>query len=181
VAPLTRRRLCSGLASHAALALVPRAVLAASPVIAAGREAEVMALFAPFALGAALTPEMKLWNVRVEAEHISVEMTGSVTASFRLEHPERSSGTERSDSFVIVRDAAAASGAGKRAADMLVARVRANDAGDFWDQAADPFGDPAPNVAPPQRFRGLWLPIVVTVGAAATAVWLARRPRGECG
>ncbi|HMR05883.1 MAG TPA: hypothetical protein PKA88_08895 [Polyangiaceae bacterium] len=176
MAPLTRRGFCRLLPQCAALALLAQRALAAAPVIAAGREKEVMALFAPFALGAAVTPEMKLWNVRVAPEHITVELTGAATATLRLEHPERSQSSERSKSFAFQRDAAAASGAGKIAADALVASVRGNDAGDFWDDAPEPAPmTEAPQAASQQGFEAMWLPAVVTVVAGAGALWLARR------
>ncbi len=149
-----------------------------TPVIAAGREADVMALFRPYTLGAAVTPQAKLWNVRVEPERIVVEIEGAAKASFRLEHPERTPGDERSKSFVVHREPSAATGAGKKAVDLLVARIRANDTGQFWDRTTpDPEGRPA--VAPPPRFRGVWIPIVVTFLAAAASIWVSRKRKQD--
>ncbi len=165
------------------LACIGACVLAApahadTPVIASGREADVMALFRPYTLGAAVTPQAKLWNVRVEPERIFVEIEGTAKTSFRLEHPDRASGTERSKSFVVIREPSAATGASQRAVDLLVARIRANDTGQFWDRTTpDPAGRPA--AAPPPRFRGIWIPVVVTFLAALAAFWVNRKSRRD--
>ena len=174
MATLTRIQALGAFAASIGACALTLPAYADTPVIAAGREADVMALFRPYTLGAAVTPQAKLWNVRVEPERIVVEIEGAAKATFRLEHPDRSPGTERSKSFTVHREPSATTGAGKEATDLLVARVRANDTGQFWDRTTpDPEGRPA--AAPPPRFRGIWIPIVVTFVAAAAAIWVSRR------
>ncbi|MEZ4222709.1 MAG: hypothetical protein R3B13_17335 [Polyangiaceae bacterium] len=175
MAPLTarpdprRRAFCA-----LAITLLPAVAQAQTAILRGGREREVLALFAPYTLGAEVADGVKLWNVRVEPERIVVELAGATPASFSLEHPSRASGKERSKSFVVRRDASANAGAARDAVDRLVARVQANDTTDFWDtQQRESGAGPIPS-GPSARFRGAVGSALITGLFALFALGLAK-------
>lgn len=146
-------------------------------VIAAGREAEVLALFAPYELGREVDGGYKLWNVRIEADRIEVELSHESQGLARLTLRQRAAGggeREASASFGLERDASAGSGSAKHAADLLFARVTANDRGGFFRQAERPARDAA---APHSPFRGVLVPIGVFV-LTLLAMLATRRFKG---
>jgi hypothetical protein len=102
-----------------------------SPVIQAGREAEVLALFAPFGLGQEVRDGYRLWNVRIEPTRIQVELrdAADVPATFALVHGHDG---EHTASFSVRRDPSTKSGAAARATDALIDSAKKNDHGGFW-------------------------------------------------
>ncbi len=117
------------------------------PVIEAGREDEVRALFAPYTLTGEVTAGFRLMNVRIEATYIDCELVGpgDETASVRLEHPDYAEAPDgETASFAVRREAS--SEAGRRAADAVYAAIRDNDPGGFHRRRAQL---PLPSVAQP--------------------------------
>jgi len=146
-------------------------------VIEAGREKEIVALFAPVPLGKELVPGWRLMNIRAQQTYIEVELVGPGRSAFvRLDHPDAAKqAKERTPSFAVTRGDNAEQGDGAVAATKLIELLKQNDRGTFWrTRATTPGGDPA---TPPQRSRGIVIPVVVTlaVGALALALFVRRR------
>ncbi len=157
-----------------ALLLAVCSTAAATPVIAAGREKEVMALFAPHELGAEVAPGWKLMNVRVQPDNIAVELSGpnGAFASFRLLHPDAApSDAVRTPSFAVVREAPAAA---DQAIAPLVVALRKNDKGGFWREAPAAKPDHAAPDAD-DRSGGLWFTVLITVLGLAAVYLIVRR------
>ena len=103
-------------------------------VIEAGREAEVVALFAPHALGAPITQTWRLAGVSVQRDHIlaTVEGPEGSRAGLRLDHLDAARGDVRTRSFALTRE-----GDDPQADPALRAledAVRRNDVRPFWHQ-----------------------------------------------
>jgi hypothetical protein len=120
-----------------ALALMLAAITAsaAGPVLESGREREVLALFAPYTLGAEVTQGEKLWDVRIQATEIVVGLRGASgdRPSLRLVHASSAPpGAETSESFAIVRLMPSTDATGTAASQLLSEAVKRNDGGGFW-------------------------------------------------
>ena len=147
-------------------------------VIEAGREREIVALFAPVALGKELVPGWRLMNIRAQQTYIEVELVGAERSAFvRLDHPDSAKeARERTPSFAVTRGDNAREGDGAHAATKLIELLKQNDRGTFWrTRASAPDGGPA--ATPAQRSRGIVIPVVVTVTVAALALALFVRRR----
>jgi len=137
---------------------------AQSSVIEPGREREVLALFAPYELAQEVTPGWKLWNVRVGAQAIELELVGPAGEVSLLRLTEAGDAAERSASFAIQRPQ------GNTAVDGLVAALRKNDGGGFWHARVVTAEPPAPTDS-----AGFAWPVGVAVISAALMWWLAAR------
>jgi hypothetical protein len=147
---------------------------APASVIGEGREAEVLALFAPYRLGGEVVEGWRLWNVRIEQTRIEVELRGpgDAPATFELgQGPAR----ERTPSFAVRRRSGAVGAT--TATNALVEAVRRNDHGGIW-RALPP---PADRATPPPAAPPVSLPVALAVpalvaAASALAMWsVARR------
>ncbi len=107
------------------------AVAGERPVIEAGREDEVMALFAPYRLNGELGEGWSLHRVEILATRIEVRGVASDgrEAMFFLEHPSRT-GRRDTPSFAVVVDTEHKPP--RAFVEPLVAAVRSHDDGDFW-------------------------------------------------
>lgn len=145
-------------------------------VIGPGREAEILGLMAPLKPSQEVSPGWRLGDVRIEPRGIVIQLRSEAqSAELRLSHPDDVSSPERTPSFVVQRDESLRSGAGAAAADGIVERVRANDAGRFWGAPAAPRLEPLRALTPHSR-DAVWLPVAVTLVGAAAA-WLVRGRR----
>jgi hypothetical protein len=163
------RRDAPGADAHAALAaalcaalttLLPLFAAAQPHPIVEGNEERVLALFSPYALAAPITPEYRLWNVRIEPSRIEVELrradalpgepgdapsgaprgaaAAPGTTTLSLVHPDEArADAERSASFALVASGADDEAA-RRARQRLAEAIRRNDAGGFWREATRP-------------------------------------------
>jgi hypothetical protein len=159
-----------------ALLLAVCSTAEATPVIAAGREKEVMALFAPHTLGHEVVAGWKLMNVRVQPDNIAVELAGpgGAFASFRLLHPDAApSDAVRTPSFAVVRETPAAA---DQAIAPLVVALRKNDKGGFWREAPTVTAERSQPESD-DRSGGLWFTVLITV-LGLGAVYLIARRRG---
>lgn len=137
-------------------------------VIKRGREADVVALFAPYQLGGAPINGWRLHNLQVEAEGIRVTLVDAEGApvQFTLDHASRAEGSWQTDSFVVVP------GQNPEGADAVisdvVAAVAKNDTGAFWDVIEDEVNS-APLLTQANRSVVAW----VTDGLVHLALILA--------
>lgn len=129
--------------------LLPTAASAQEHVIGAGREGDVLALFAPHALGGEVKPGWVLENVSIEPTSITVTLQGDAGAvDVRLAYPsEAGAGAIGSENFAITTPDAP-EGPGAEAAAALIAAIVANDQGSFWDtrdavRSGEPKGRPS--------------------------------------
>ncbi|MEZ4373257.1 MAG: hypothetical protein R3B07_20710 [Polyangiaceae bacterium] len=120
-----------------AVYLWSKPVAAGTLVIEPGREAEILGLFQPYRLAESVTPEWKLWNVRIRAREVSVELKGqgdlAETCELGLRHAEESDQRtfdhSQNFSFYFPKPA----GPTCRAALLkLVEAVKRNDHDTFW-------------------------------------------------
>lgn len=131
------------------------------PVIEQGREADALALFAPYTLGAEVSGGYKLWTVSIGAAAIAVELRGPSgrPSSLSLEHPDFAPAPlTRSRSFAIVASAEA-DAAAMEARRALIGAIQANDHGGFWRAVRPlPVGPDEAGAASglEPRFDGLW-------------------------
>jgi hypothetical protein len=108
------------------------------PIVASGREAEIQALVAPYALQKnELQPGWHLENIAIDATAIRfvAQGPGAATATLRLDHPDRAPSAERTASFALHRETSAGGGGDAPAPsvlDPLVVAIRKNDTGHFW-------------------------------------------------
>jgi hypothetical protein len=106
-------------------------------VLRAGREAEILALFAPYQLGSPILTGVSLWNVAIQRKKIEIElrMASGATATVWLLHPEDTSATEgalRSKHFSgVIRSAEEPEA--RAAAAALLAAVQRNDQSSLWE------------------------------------------------
>ncbi|MBD91272.1 MAG: hypothetical protein CL940_13145 [Deltaproteobacteria bacterium] len=120
-----------------------------SPVIEAGREREVRALFAPHQVGSPLPKPLSAWTfeqIRIEGNRIILVLTGPEKTSIEAElRPSvcAPDGAEQSPSFYRGSVAPAAA----PAADLLWASVLERDSGGFYRT----FVDPAPSKSAPAQ------------------------------
>lgn len=122
------------LVAPAARADDPRDAL---PIVASGREAEIQALVAPYALQKELQPGWILANIAIDATAIRfvAQGPGAATATLRLDHPDRTPSAERTPSFALHRETSSG-GVGdpppESVLEPLVVAIRRNDTGHFW-------------------------------------------------
>lgn len=113
------------------------------PVIAAGREADILKLIEPYKLGSVVAPGWQLDTVPISETTIRYVLVGPEHkfAALRLELPERSPSPERTPSFAVHRELP--TGVAPSLLDPLVAVVKQHDDGKFWPAAppSDPVGD----------------------------------------
>jgi hypothetical protein len=181
-------RLCSSLSRAGLVALIFIAALvlgsgrarADQPVLEEGREADVLALFLPHVLAKEVAETgWKLWNVKIEASRIDVDLKGpdDASARFSLLHPDAvANDGAHSASFAFVPSASKDPRA-LAAEAALVRAVQANDAGRFWRAIRPlPVGQRASGSHPPRvGARLLTDGLVLSLGAALLAVLLAIR------
>ncbi|MCC6647133.1 MAG: hypothetical protein IT374_16365 [Polyangiaceae bacterium] len=164
---------CLTVAAAWLMAATARAGEDVAPSIEAGREAEILALFAPISLGAEVTPGWRLMNVEVGARAIRcvVDGPGGAHATLTLSHPSSAPDARASRSFALVAEPA-----GHAALDALEARVMANDRGGFFRLRLPPPSDDAPRTRSPSVVQA-WATdgIVWLVGLAALSLLLAWR------
>lgn len=139
---LAARRLLLALAFALAALLLPASARAGDPgdglpIVASGREADIQALAAPFALQKELSPGWIFSGISISATAIRFVLKGpgAATATLRLEHPDRAPSPERTASFALHRESSAG-GPGEAPAltilDPLALAVKHNDGGHFW-------------------------------------------------
>ena len=107
---------------------------AAQPVIEAGREADVLRLFAPYGLGSEVAAGWRLSNVAIRQTEIEVGLgqASEQDASFILVHPTRTpSDAIRTPSFAVARDVPDQPDV-RAVRDALIQAIRNNDDGKFW-------------------------------------------------
>jgi len=105
-------------------------------VLRAGREKDILALFAPYSLGSKVNETWSLWSVSIEPRSIKVglrEINGR-EEHFSLVHPEDATDrSTQSKSFALVPPAAKDSSL-QQAATSLFAAINEHDGGGFWEQ-----------------------------------------------
>lgn len=156
----------------AALLLMLASPVVGSLAIEPGRESEIAALFAPYQLGAEVTPGWRFMQLGIHPNHIFAGLetaagAGGPIASFRLDHPMRApAGTERTPSFAVLRDIdGGLPEDAMLAVDRLVSAVRTNDDGRFW-RGRPPVGaraNPLAAMASAAVFDGLVLLLVAVL------------------
>ncbi len=116
-----------------ALLLVAPGSRADQPVIEEAREKDVLGLFAPYTLGAEVSPGWRLWNVAIQPTRIVVVLKGPTEqpAELVLVHPNEAPDAERTPSFAALAPAGDDPQV-QGARDALLAAVRRNDDGKFW-------------------------------------------------
>lgn len=115
--------------------LVSFEALAGPHVLRAGREKDVLALFAPFSLGSSVEGGWKLWSVSIEAKQIVVGLRESNGREerFTLVHPEDAPDVpEHSQSFALVRSSSRNPSSDK-AVGVLFETMGKHDTGGFWE------------------------------------------------
>jgi hypothetical protein len=115
--------------------LLPRVVTAARPVIAPGREQEILALFEPHALGDELAPGWTLHSFSIDSATIHVWLVGpdEVHAHVTLDHPDY--GPPRAQQLQGFALGIVAQPWGSEAAVAeLIASIERNDHGEFWQR-----------------------------------------------
>lgn len=120
-----------------AVYLWSKPVTAGTLVIEPGREAEILGLFQPYRLAESVTPEWKLWNVRIRAREVSVELKGqgvpAETCELGLRHEEESDERtfdhSQNFSFYFPQQPSPTC---RAAVLKLVDAVKRNDHGTFW-------------------------------------------------
>jgi len=119
---------------------VPRLAAAAPstgtrPVIVPGREDEILALFEPHALGDELSPGWALASFSIEVSTVDLRLEGpdEATVELRLSHPDDGPAHAiELPSFDLEIVAREGGEGGDAAVEALVARMKANDDGQFW-------------------------------------------------
>lgn len=105
------------------------------PVIAGGREADILKLVEPYRLGSVVAPGWQLDSVPISETAIRYVLVGPERkqATLRLELPDRSPSSERTPSFAVHRELP--SDVAPSLLDTLVAAVKQHDDGKFWPDA----------------------------------------------
>lgn len=162
------------------------------PVIAGGREQEVVALLRPYGVGSEVAPGWVLWGVSIEADRIRCVLAGpgQQTRTLILTHPGRApAGSARSRSFALLREAPPGAAPAPDPLDVLAAAVEQNDASDFWppDAPDETTRDAGSGSAPAPRFdwrrMALGLPgdgiVIMLVGLVFLLAHLSRQMRDD--
>jgi hypothetical protein len=153
--------------------LFARGARADRPVIEGGREAEVVALFAPHKLGDAIAPGWRLMWIRVEADHIEAvaEDAGGEQATLFLHHRDYApAGATLTASFAVTRTPEGASPErGGAALEAMLRAVTENDRGGFWRATGSGVENPGGG------FMKAWATIrkLLTDGVVMSALTLA--------
>ena len=158
----TARLIASLLVLFLLLLTVSRAHADAPPVIAAGREAEVVALASPyFGTGKELSPGCKLGDVEVAARVIRFHVICNAGhASLRLEHLDvAAKEIERTASFAVFSEGGSTPEV-TAALRTLIDVVRANDEGGFFRKAGPEAGSGDPASSRFAKGRAHWLTTV---------------------
>ncbi len=111
-------------------------MFAASHVLRAGREKDILALFAPYGLGSKVTEHWKLWSVAIEAQRIDISLRdpNGHDEHFALVHPDDALNVpERTSSFALQR-ASLKDASSREAAELLFQAVNKHDHGGFWEE-----------------------------------------------
>ncbi len=138
------QRLC-WLAVVALSVIWPAVASASVPIIKAGREAEVLALFAPYQLGQEVTPGWRLWNVNIRPASITVELHSAaeppevLTLTLRHQVPKLKGSFATTQNFQLSYDQPPPE-SGLPAASALVEALRSNDTKPFWHHTAESDG-----------------------------------------
>lgn len=161
------------------------------PVIAAGRESEIVALVQPYFGGKVeLTPGFKLGDIKVEPRAVRIHVVAADGAKgvVRLEHPNAAPDAPlHSKSFAITLEDAHAP-AMRAALDVLVTTIRTNDRADFWVNSRPETGDRSPREAAPSLDPRRWTSafsllgdgvVLFTLGLAFILAHIRRALRGE--
>lgn len=121
-----------------ALACVVAAAAVAQPALPPGVEEPVLALLRPGDGPAELAPGVTLGDVRIERRHIDVTLVrGDAHARVRLQHPDvpgEGDALGRTKSFALALLDAPDDAAFRAAAEALLRRVDARDAGGFFER-----------------------------------------------
>ena len=115
--------------------LLPRVTTAARPVIAPGREQEILALFEPHALGDELVPGWTLHSFSIDSATIIVWIAGPDDdhAQLTLDHPDY--GPEHAQQLEGFALTVVEQPSGSEAAVAeLIAIIDRNDHGEFWQR-----------------------------------------------
>ncbi len=151
------------------------------PVIEAGREQEVLALFAPYGLGDEVRPGWRLSDVRIEQTRIVARLAGPDEAEVevRLEHPD-----EAEDARAETRSFAVGWQGEAEAARAVAEAVARNDRGRFWRMQARVRPDPEQALAWSRGSRAwvfdgtLWLLVGLVLLLGLVRRQLEDAPRG---
>lgn len=111
------------------------------PVIAAGRESEVLALIAPWKLGDEIVPGWTLAGGSIEATRVRflLRHRDGDSRALLLEYPGRAPrAAETTRSFAVVREPPAAAPLDPDPTAVLVAVIRKNDTEQFWPPPPTP-------------------------------------------
>lgn len=155
------------------------------PVIEAGREADVLALVAPFEPLGNVTDTWSLVSVGIEMRLIrySVADQAGSRAALVLRHPSTAPGArEKSPSFALEREGPDVDAA-TAALDALAQAVQRNDQGSFWTREArapTAMGE-AISAARARRTATVWLVdgLLLSLAALAVLAFLLWRLMGE--
>lgn len=119
-------------------------------VLRAGREKDIVALFAPYTLGQKVSGNWSLWSISIEPRRINI---GLREGSGRDEHfslvhiDDADDKSEHSKSFVLVRPASKEASL-QQSATLLLSAVIEHDGGGFWEAPKEE-GVLAPGESPP--------------------------------
>lgn len=163
----------------------------AEQVIGPGQEGRVLALFAPAAMGDEVVAGYRLHTVVIRAREIDISLEDArrpadPPTTFGVRLVERDSAVDEgmvsvaeSDSFELVADRDVVD-AHRAVLEQLAERVRQNDDGDFWSEAATVAAGPgsADGSGTVARYAAAAAVIAAVLAAAAWAV-ARRRRRGS--
>ena len=105
------------------------------PVIAAGREQDIVALLKPWGIGQEVVPGWALENVSIEATRLRCVFAGpgGQSRALILTYPGRApNAPERTRSFALLREAPPGPPPVPDPLDAMAAAVKQNDTTDFW-------------------------------------------------
>jgi hypothetical protein len=141
-------------------------------VLRAGREKDILALFAPYTLGSKVAGTWNLWSISIEPRRIDLalrEINGH-EEHFSLVHPEDATDkSEQTKSFAFVRSSSKDASL-QQAASLLFSAANEHDIGGFWE-APKLEGKIAPDESPLEiadhRFRS---PVASAVGIVSDGI-----------
>lgn len=173
------------LAAVALSVIWPAPASAEVPIIKAGREQEVLALFAPYQLGQEVTPGWRLWNVNIRQTSIVVELHSQSeppeVLALTLRHPV----PKLDSAFTTTKNFQLSYGgsppeAGLPAANALVEAIRKNDTERFWHDTTPSFVElPKLLIWLTDPLLLLALVVGLVVGLFAADVLRAPKPLGR--
>ncbi len=130
-----RRLLPSLLLVVGALTWTSQAVAEVRPVLERRQQGAIEAMFRPYSVGKPVANGWALWDVDIEPIQIAVGLKNTQTGTkvtFWLRHPEFTSSSDRTKSFAVDADPSVREGPAAEAFKLVMAAVRANDAGGLW-------------------------------------------------